>query len=434
MLPESLNRLEEKFRIYRSKLYATDETPKLIAPRASSDFVVLKPQNTQEVAEILKFANEMKIPVFVRGGGTGLSGGAVPISSGIVLSTERLKEIKIDEKNRFADCGAGVTLYELEKAAERHGLSFPPHPGAETATVGGMIATNAGGMRALKYGTIRNYVLCCEVVLADGSILEVGSRTLKNSTGYSLLHLFIGSEGTLGVITKATLKLFPSMRGSVGVVAAFESLEEAAEKSLELTKLLPLSLELVEDRAVKIGEEVTGKRWPGEGKAYIFAIFEDFEDSEMASDVLRMDVYVATKKELKDLMSIRGSIYEGIKDKIIEILDVCVPPAEVPKYIKMSSQIARKYGVDVITYGHAGDGNIHQHPLIYDGWEKSYFNFRDEIFNVALSLGGVISGEHGIGTVKKEEFRRYYAKQYELMKKIKNLMDPNGILNPGKIF
>ncbi|MCS7122294.1 MAG: FAD-binding oxidoreductase [Archaeoglobaceae archaeon] len=428
-----LKELEEFCDVTKDLKYSKDETPPLLAPKPA-DFIVVKPKNTEEVSKILKIANKYRIPIFIRGGGTGLSGGAIPTSEGIVLSTEYLKDIRIDEKNRFAECGAGVTLYELENAAETYGLSFPPHPGAETATVGGMIATNAGGMRALKYGTIRNYVLSCEVVLADGSILEIGSRTLKNSTGYSLLHLFIGSEGTLGVITRAVLKLLPSMKDSVALVAPFNSLEEAAEQTLNLTKLLPLSLELIEARAVKIGEKITGKKWPGNGEAYIFAIFERFEDVEKASEVLKKDVYVAVKKELRNLMSIRGSIYEGLKDKIIEILDVCVPPAEVANYIRASSKIFEKYGVDVVTYGHAGDGNIHQHPLLYDGWESSYFKFREELFNVVLKLGGVISGEHGIGALKREEFKKFYPKQYEVMKKIKQVFDPSGILNPGKIF
>ncbi|MET1124339.1 MAG: FAD-binding oxidoreductase [Archaeoglobaceae archaeon] len=419
--------------VYEPVGYEADETPPLIAPKPAKDFVVVKPRSSEEVARILRFANERRIPVFIRGGGTGLSGGAVPTKRGIVLSTERLKELSVDVRNRFADCGAGVTLRELEAAAESRGLSFPPHPGAETATVGGMIATNAGGMRALKYGTMRNYVLACEVVLADGKILQLGSRTLKNSTGYPLLQLFIGSEGTLGVITRATLKLFPSLRESVGVVAAFDSTEEAVNAIIELSKtLLPLALEFMEDRAVEIGESVVGKRWPVRGRAHVFAIFENFAEAERSAEVLG-DAVVASGKELRDLMLIRGSIYEGLRKNIIEILDVCVPPGEIAIYLKESERIAAKYGVDVITYGHAGDGNLHQHPLVYEGWRETYFSFREELFELATKLGGVISGEHGIGEVKREEFRKLYPEQYELMRKLKSLFDPNGILNPGKV-
>ena len=423
-----------------SESYMYDETPPKIAPKPAERFVVVKPSNTEEVSEVLKFASKRRIPVFVRGGGTGLSGGAVPIIEGIVMSMERMLELEIDRKNRVAVCGAGVTLKQLDGEAEKAGLSFPPHPGAETATVGGMIATNAGGVRALKYGTMRNYVLGLKVVLADGRVLKLGGRTLKNSSGYSLLHLMIGSEGTLGVITEATLRLFPSMGEMTVIGVPFSSIDDALECVVEITnKMLPLAAEFMEKKAVKIGESVSGKRWVSdEGEAHLLLIFERFDEAEKAAEIAMncnaLDVLVAVgKREQRALMEVRGLIYEGLRDRIIEILDVCVPPARIAEYVKMSEKIALKYGVEMITYGHAGDGNVHQHPLIYDGWEETYYDFRRELLQLAVRLGGVISGEHGIGTVKREELRMLMPEQYDIMVSIKKLFDQGGILNPGKV-
>ncbi|WP_456329878.1 D-lactate dehydrogenase [Archaeoglobus sp.] len=423
-----------------SDAYAYDETPPLIAPKPVKRFVVVKPENANEVSAVLKFANRRKISVFTRGGGTGLSGGAVPTEEGIVLSTERMTGLEVDRENRVADCGAGVTLKQLDDAAFKSGLSFPPHPGAETATVGGMIATNAGGVRALKYGTMRNYVLGLEVVLADGRILEFGGKTIKNSSGYSLLHLFVGSEGTLGVITRAKIRLFPQLRDMTVLAVPFSTIEDAMNCVVEISaKMLPLALEFMEKRAVEIGERVSGEKWVSrDGEAHLLMVFESFDEAEEAARIAQnfgaIDVYAATTKKDQDrLLRVRGLIYEGLRKDIIEILDACVPPAKIAEYYRKSNEIAARYGVTLITYGHAGDGNVHQHPLIYDGWEESYFDFRKELLKLAVSLGGVISGEHGIGVVKTSELQEFFPEQFAVMKKLKLLFDPNNILNPGKV-
>jgi glycolate oxidase len=423
-----------------SGAYAYDETPPLIAPKPANKFVVVKPKNANEVSEILKFASKRRIPIFTRGGGTGLSGGAIPTVEGIVLSTERMTEIKVDRENRIADCGAGVTLKQLDDAVFKHGLSFPPHPGAETATVGGMIATNAGGVRALKYGTMRNYVLALEVVLTNGRILEIGGKTIKNSSGYSLLHLFVGSEGTLGIITRAKIRLFPQLRDMTVLAVPFSTMEDAMDCVVEISaKMLPLALEFMEKKAVEVGERVSGEKWVSrDGEAHLLMIFESFDEAEEAAAISEkfgaINVYAATTKKDQDrLLKIRGLIYEGLRKDIIEILDVCVPPAKIAEYYRKSNEIAARYGVDLITYGHAGDGNVHQHPLIYDDWMNSYFNFREELLRLAVSYGGVISGEHGIGVVKTKELAELFPDQYRIMKEIKLLFDPQGILNPGKV-
>jgi len=423
-----------------SEAYAHDETPPLIAPKPVQNFVVVRPWNASEVSAVLEFANRRKIPVFTRGGGTGLSGGAVPTEEGIVLSTERMTDLEVDRENRVADCGAGVTLKQLDDAAFKNGLSFPPHPGAETATVGGMIATNAGGVRALKYGTMRNYVLGLEVVLADGRILELGGKVIKNSSGYSLLHLFVGSEGTLGVITRAKIRLFPQLKDMTVLAVPFSTMENAMKCVVEIsTKMLPLALEFMEKRAVEIGEMVSGERWVSvDGEAHLLMIFESFDEAEEAATIAQnlgaVDVYAATtKKEQDRLLKIRGLIYEGLRKDIIEILDVCVPPAKIAEYCRKSNEIAAEYGITLITYGHAGDGNVHQHPLIYEGWEENYFDFRKKLLRLAVSLGGVISGEHGIGTVKTSELQELFPEHFAVMKKLKLLFDPNNVLNPGKV-
>ncbi|MEM0215809.1 MAG: FAD-binding oxidoreductase [Archaeoglobaceae archaeon] len=431
--------LEKICDVYMIETYAYDETPKPVAPKPA-DFVVVKPKNTVEVSEILRFANDHKIPVFIRGGGTGLSGGAIPTRKGILLSTEKMRNIEIDKRNRVAICQAGVTLEELSRNAEKEGLSFPPRPGAESATVGGMIATNAGGVRALKFGVMRNYVLGMEVVLPDGRILNLGGKTLKSSSGYSLLHLMIGNEGTLGVITKAIIRLLPPLRDMTMLAIPFKSVENALNFAIETSlSFTPLAMEFMDKKAVEIGETVSGKRWVSkEGNAHIIAILENREEAEKVADIAynhgAIDIFVPSQREQKDLLELRGKIYFGLKDKIIEILDVCIPPAEIAEFLRRSEELARKYGIELITYGHLGDGNLHQHPLLFDGWEKSYPKFRKEILKLGIEFGGVISGEHGIGVLKKEELREFYPEQYNLMLEIKKIFDPNFILNPDKIF
>lgn len=431
--------LEEICEVYKIESYAYDETPTPVRPKPA-DFVVVKPKNTLEVSKILKFANERKIPVFIRGSGTGLSGGCVPTRKGIVISTERMREIEIDIANRVAICQAGVTLDELSRSAEKHGLSFPPRPGAENATVGGMIATNAGGVRALKFGVMRNYVLGIEAVLPNGTILNLGGKTLKNSSGYSLLHLITGSEGTLAVITKATIRLLPPMKEMAMLAIPFRSTEDALNFAIDTSMhMTPMAMEFMEKRAVEIGEKVSGKRWVSkEGSAHILAIFEQEKEAELASEIAfnhqAIDVFLASPREQRDLLELRGKIYVGLKDKIIEILDVCIPPAKISEYLRISEKIAEKYGIELITYGHLGDGNLHQHPLLYDGWEKTYQKFKKELLKLAVEFGGVISGEHGIGVIKRNEFREFYPEQFRLMLEIKKLFDPNFILNPDRIF
>ncbi|AGK61461.1 FAD/FMN-containing dehydrogenase [Archaeoglobus sulfaticallidus PM70-1] len=425
--------------------YVFDETPETVRIEPCRDVIVVKPRNTEEVARVMRIAYEHNIPVFVRGGGTGLSCGAVPTKTGIVLSTERMKRIEVDAENLCAVCSAGVTLGELINAAESKGLSFPPHPGSESATVAGMVATNAGGVRAMKYGVMRNYVIGLKAVLADGEVLSLGGKMIKNNAGYNLMHLLIGSEGTLAIITEVVLKLLPPFRETLTLAVPFRCVEDAIRIVPKIMiESMPLALEYIEGEAITYGEKASGKRWPPRDKANLMVILDgDSKDdlmrkAERVAEICErsnaVDVFVATGREEKDLLAVRSLIYEGIKNDLIEILDVSVPVAKIPEYIRKCNDVAEKMGFKVINYGHAGDGNIHQHPMKRVGWEKDYEGLRMRFFEIASDLGGTITGEHGIGALKKDHLKHFISeREYRIMQEMKRIFDPKGILNPGKV-
>lgn len=424
--------------------------------------VVVKPGTTNEVAAILRLAHEHRIPVTPRGGATGLCGGCVPSCGGIVLSLERMNRVlEIDPENQMAVVEAGVTLSEFEKAIEEAGYYFPPHPGEESAMIGGMIATNAGGSRAVKYGVIRNYVRGLEVVTATGDILHLGGKLIKSSTGYNLLQLFVGSEGTLGVITGATIQFLAKPALTRSLVIPFAGLERAIETVplLFKRKIVPLALEFVPLDVIKISEEHLNKKWPSSlGETHLLVILDAQSEDEMdrlsqavAETALEngaLDVFIAdTAAKQETVLDIRSKIYEAIKAQTIEILDISIPRADIVQHVKKVREVARKYNLWLPTFGHAGDGNVHTHimkaryengvilPLPEREWKDKFEKVRQELYEDCRARGGVISGEHGIGLVKK----KYLAfslgpKQVELMKGLKKVFDPGGILNPGKIF
>ncbi len=434
--------------------YLYDETPESVRPEVSRDAVVVKPGNTMQVSEIMGLANRMRIPVFVRGGGTGLSGGAVPVKSGIILSMERMNRIiEIDQENLMAVCEAGVSLRELIKAVERvPGLSFPPHPGDESAQLGGLVANNAGGARAVKYGVMRNYVTGLEIVLPSGEILNLGGKIIKNTAGYDLLHLIVGSEGTLCVITKVILRLIPEPGVTYTLVIPFQDARNAIKCVPEILKsgVLPLAIEYMDIEAIKAGESVTGKKWPfSGGKAHLMVIVDGRNEAELMekSEIIEkisgkygaLDVLVGvSRREQRDILEIRSLIYEGLKDETIEVLDVTVPSSSIAEFVEKCQKKADELNLKVLHFGHAGDGNVHQQimksGLSRDEWMKKYAEFKEFAFSVAGELGGTITGEHGIGAVKKEDFIKTSPEELTtLMKKIKKAFDPNNILNPGKV-
>jgi glycolate oxidase len=424
--------------------------------------VVVRPERTEEVAAVMRLAAGAHIPVTPRGGATGLCGGCVPLHGGIVLALEKMNRIiEIDLDNQMAVVEPGVTLGDFYRAVEEAGLSFPPHPGDESAMIGGLIATNAGGSRAVKYGVVRNYVRGLEVVLPTGNVIRLGGKLVKSSTGYSLLHLLVGSEGTLGIITRAVIQLLPAAPLCRSLVIPFDDVDGAVETVPLLMgrKILPMAVEFIEQEVIRITEEYLDKRWPtSAGRTCLLIILDAPSEVEMdrLSQVVAevclekgaLDVFIAdtpTKQGL--VLEIRSKIYEAIKSLTIEILDICVPRAEIPGHVRRIREVSRKYGIWLPTFGHAADGNVHTHimkaryvegkmiPVPEEEWRDKVEKIRGELYIDAKARGGVLSGEHGIGLVKKPFLSLVLDnEQIELMRGIKRLFDPHGILNPGKIF
>jgi len=418
---------------------------------------VVKPDSTQQVAAILRLAREKKIPVVTRGGATGLCGGTVPVSGGIVLSLERMNRIvEIDRENLMAVCEAGVTLREFYQRLRQEKLFFPPHPGEESATIGGTVATNAGGARAVKYGVVRNFTRGMQVVLADGTVLTLGGKILKDSTGYSLLNLLIGSEGTLGVITQVTLSVMPVPASQITILVPYEDVSSALASVPELLRqgVLPLAIEFVSREVIAKAESYLGESWPvSVGNCFLLVILEGDDDEqvmkagEKLSEVClgrgALDIFAAEVWEKQEsILRIRSMVYEALKADTIEILDVVLPRTEVEPHLKAIAEISRREDVWLPTYGHAADGNVHTHitkktaagsPL--EHWEALYPRVRKAIHDDARQRGGRASGEHGIGLVKKEYLGMFVdPAALELMRGIRRVFDPDGILNPGKIF
>jgi glycolate oxidase len=424
--------------------------------------VVVKPKSTDEVSRILRLANENKIPVTPRGGATGLCGGCVPAYAGIVLSIERMDQIiEVDVQNQMVVAEAGVMLMDFYPRIEEEGFFFPPHPGDESAMIGGVIATNAGGSRAVKYGVVRNYVRGLEVVLPSGAVVNFGGKLMKSSTGYNLLNLMIGSEGTLGVITKATIQLMPAAQMSRSLIIPYDNLEQAIDTVPKLIaeKILPLAVEFIPKDVIQITERFLRKRWPSSlGSTYLLIILDASSDEQMdklseqvAAICLEngaLDVFVADNpSKQQQVLEIRSKIYEAIKAYTLEILDISVPRAEIALHVKRVHEVSQKYGIWLPTFGHAADGNVHTHimkasykdgemnPLPEEDWGKKLENVRKELYRDCKERKGVISGEHGIGMVKKSYLSYVIDKEtIGLMKGIKKAFDPNNILNPGKIF
>ena len=434
--------------------YLRDETAPAVMPKAAEDIVVVKPGSTEEVSKVLRLANELKVPVFPRGGGTGLVGGAVPTEPGIVLSLERMDRVlEVDKENMMITTEAGVTLRQLEEAAEEAGLFFPPHPGDESATVGGMIACNAGGSRAVKYGVMRSYVVGLEVVLPTGEVLELGGKLLKNVTGYDLMHLFIGSEGTLGVITKAVLRLFPKPKAMLSLVLAYDSPYDAVKTVPEVlrTGIRPLAVEFMGRDVAERSAQLQGLKWRLEkGRFYLYVILEgdSFEGlCELAAKIDEigrangaLETFVAMdKKDQEELLAIRSKIYSALKRYTLDILDVAVPPARIADFVQEALKLAEEYGVEFLPiYGHAGDGNLHPQIVSEElgGLKPDKLEeFKEKLYDLAVEMGGTITAEHGIGAIRLRPFLRHAdRKLIELMRAIKKVFDPNNILNPGKVI
>ena len=430
--------------------YSRDEMPRL---RPVLPEVVVKPEDTASVVKVLKLANEKNIPVTLRGGGTGLSGGAVPIYGGIVLSTERMNKIlEIDEGNFTATVEPGVILADFYLAVDEHKLYYPLYPGQTSATIGGNVATNAGGMRAVKYGVTRNFVLGLEAVLPTGETIQTGGKFVKYSTGYDLTQLLIGSEGTLAVVTKIVLRLItpPGMREILFI--PFHSLHDAIGSVPDILKerILPVGIEFMERDIINMVEEFTGREIPlHQYEAFLMIMVEaDSEDEihhiashigEICLNHGAVDVFIpGSERAKRNLLESREKLYSVIGHfGILDIADVVVPRSKIAEFVERAKGIAAEYGIPLVAYGHAGDGNVHLHPMgqgTGEFEEKVKELFR-EIYEVGISLGGTISGEHGLGFAKKGYLPMASGKEkMDLMKKIKRAFDPNNILNPGKVL
>jgi len=430
--------------------YLKDETPDPLRPKPAEKLVLVKPSSTTEVSSILKFANNKKIPVFPVGGRTGLVGGAVPTEPGIILSLERMNKIEIDKENLMAVAEAGATLGDLIKSAEDANLFFPPHPGDEGAQIGGLVATNAGGARAIKYGVMRNYIKGLEVVLPTGEILSFGGKLLKNNTGYNLMQLIIGSEGTLCVITKAVIRLFPKSKSMITLIIPFKNRSDALKSVPEILRSgsMPLAIEYVQIKEIMKAAEHLNENWPvQEGVAQLIIILDGISQEELlltCEEISRIcesnnaiDVMLAeSSEEQNKILRIRSNIYTALKPDMIDILDVVVPPRSLRKLMDEVDKIASKYGVYLPTYGHAGDGNLHVHIMKEDVKNLDIAKkIKNEVYKVAISLGGVITGEHGIGKLRIENLDLVLnSKHIEIMRNIKRIFDPNNILNPHKVL
>ena len=433
--------------------YSHDETEDLSFPPE----IVVKPRSVDEISKILNYCNKQKIPVTPCGARTGLSGGSLPINGGIALSTERLNAIiKIDERNLQAIVEPGVINQVFKDKVEEKNLFYPPDPASKgSCFLGGNLAENAGGPKALKYGVTKDYVLNLEVILPTGEIIWTGANVLKNATGYNLTQLIIGSEGTLGIITKIVFKLIPLPTKDITMLVPFRSSEKAckAVSAVFRAGITPSALEFIERDAIDWTLKYSDIQMQihDDVKAHLLVEVDGndmellYKDCKKITEVMEGfecgEILLADSERQKEqLWKLRRFIGEAVKaNSIYKEEDTVVPRAELPKLINGVKKIGNKYGFKSICYGHAGDGNLHINIIKGKMSEKDWnnklpFGIR-EIFKLATSLGGTISGEHGIGFVQKDYLNIALSDEnIKLQKGIKKLFDPNEILNPGKIF
>ena len=434
--------------------YGHDETEDYVFPPN----VVVKPANAQEIAAVLKVANDYKIPTTPIGARTGLSGGALSIYEGIGLSTERLnKIIDIDELNLQVTVEPAVITQVLREAVAEKGLFYPVDPSSMgSCWIGGNIAENSGGARAVKYGVTKDYVLNLEVVLPNGEIIWTGANTLKNSTGYNLTQLMVGSEGTLGVITKAVLKLLPQNSHNVLMLVPFYKAHEACEAVSAIFRagIVPSALEFMERDAidwtlkfndnisVNVNDNVQAHLLIEVDGNYPEILMQEAEKIMTVVDQFEIDevLFADTEDQKNALWKLRRSVAEAVKsNSVYKEEDTVVPRYMLPELLTGIKKIGAKYGFQSVCYGHAGDGNLHVNiikgDMTDDNWKTQVPLGIREIFELTVSLKGTLSGEHGIGYVQKNFMDIAFTRTHlELMESIKRVFDPNNVLNPGKIF
>lgn len=420
--------------------------------------VVVQPGTTQEVATLMKYCNEQHISVTPRGAGTGLSGGALPVSGGVVLDMKRFNKIlHVDKRNFQVTTEPGVITQELQEHLRAEGLFYPPDPASKgSCFIGGNVSENSGGPRAVKYGVVKDYVLNLEMVLPSGDVIWTGANVLKNATGYNLTQLVVGSEGTLGIITKIVLRLIPAVKHDMLMLVPFRSAVQACEavNAIFLAGYTPSALEFMERDAIEWSMryvQSAGVALPEDIAAHLLIevdgnhMDELYRDAEAISNIVQQydtdEILFADSHEQKQMLwTLRRKVGEAVKsNSVYKEEDTVVPRAELPELLTIIKRLGNEFGFHSVCYGHAGDGNLHVNIVKAGMSDEDWHNRLPigirKLFTEVVRLGGTISGEHGIGLVQKGFMDVAFNEvQLSLMRNIKNVFDPNGILNPGKIF
>jgi glycolate oxidase len=420
--------------------------------------VVLQPETADAVSRIMKYCNEHELPVTPRGAGTGLSGGALPVMGGVVLDMRRFNKIlHIDKENFQVTTEPGIITQELQDHVKEQGLFYPPDPASRgSCFIGGNVSENSGGPRAVKYGVVKDYVLNLEIVLPNGEVIWTGANVLKNATGYNLTQLIVGSEGTLGIITKIVLRLIPSVKHDLLMLVPFRSAEQACEavNTIFMAGILPSALEFMERDAVEwvmafVQQSAVVLKEDIQAHLLIEVDGNDldqlYKDMEAISEVLQQydtdEILFADSFEQKQMLwNLRRKVGEAVKsNSIYKEEDTVVPRAKLPELLRVIKSLGKEYGFHSVCYGHAGDGNLHVNIVKQDmsdeAWNTKLPQGIRALFTEVVRMGGTISGEHGIGLVQKSYMDIAFNEvQLGLMKQIKQVFDPKGILNPGKLF
>lgn len=412
------------------------------------------PLSTDEVSGVLRYANANRIPVTPRGAGTNLVGSTVPLKGGVILDLSRMNRIlELDRDTMTATVEPGILLQDFQAYVEEQGLFYPPDPGEKASSIGGNISTNAGGMRAVKYGVTRDYVRGLEVVLADGTVLNVGGKQVKDASGLSLKHLLIGSEGTLAVITKCLLRLLPKPETSVSVLVPYADLETGIRSVLTILQAdaNPTAVEFMERKVVALGEEFSGVRYPRpDAGSYILLTFDGHQSEvtanlervrKLALDQGAIDYIVLTDPaQAADIWRVRGALVKAVEAvSEQEPVDIVVPISHTADFVRFINELEASSGMRMISFGHAGDGNVHL-CVVRDGrdqetWERELHENMEQAYAKAYAFGGVASGEHGIGLAKRHYFLRETPKEnLVVMNQIKDALDPRHTLNDQKSY
>ena len=411
-------------------------------------------KSTEEVSKLLQYAHANRIPVTPRGAGTNLVGSTVPVDGGIILDLSQMNRIlELDTETMTITVEPGLLLQDLQAYVEEHNLFYPPDPGEKASSIGGNISTNAGGMRAVKYGVTRDYVRGLEVVTADGTVLTVGGKNVKDASGLSLKHLYIGSEGTLAVITKCILKVIPKPETSLSILVPYPDLTTGIGSVLNILRAdaNPTAVEFMERNVVRVGEDFSGVRYPcPEAGSYILLTF-DGREREVAASAERIQtlalssgaldyIFLTDPQQAADIWKVRGALVKAVEAvSEQEPVDIVVPINRTAEFIGYINQLEQSSGMRMVSFGHAGDGNVHQ--CVVRGhrdeatWQKELHANMDKAYHKAYELGGIASGEHGIGISKRRYFlRETHWENLRAMNQIKDALDPLHILNDKKSY